>query len=145
LESKSSRFPEYVAKIRKKTIEEAKQVLSTNGERVRTLTEVIRASADEFTRRDPNRIQEPIKKKPRSLVINGELITMGSFFPDDYDEKFNIWLRLFKLRKLLKRKFKKVLVRHDMPTSPEQAAWIARNATSRMFSTTLPTVSRRFV
>jgi hypothetical protein len=70
---------------------------------------------------------------------------MGSFFPDDYDEKFNIWLRLFKLRKLLKRKFKKVLVRHDMPTSPEQAAWIARNATSRMFSTTLPTVSRRFV
>ncbi len=121
-------------------------MLTVRGEKVRTLTQIIRASADEFARRDPSRVQEEeVKKKPRSLVIDGELITMGSFFPDDYDEKFRIWHRLYKLRKLLRRRLRKVLVAHDMPASPEQVTWIARNATNRIFSTTLPTISRRFV
>jgi hypothetical protein len=149
LDSKASRFPDYVEKIRARTGEEVKSMLSVKkkGKSLRTLTQIIRSSVADLKRRRLARSAEevPVKKQPRSLVINGELITMGSFFPDDYDEKFRRRHRLFMLRKMARKKLKYLLLTHDMPTSPTQLAWIARNANNGIFSTTLPTIKRRFV
>lgn len=149
-EPRAHRFSQGIERLRKRTVADVRALfkIKERNDQPDSLRALFIKSArlSELEKKKKTQPKEVIPpKEPQTLMIDGEMITLGSFFPEDYDEQFSKQYRIYKLKLQLRKRYRRTLTRHDIPEDLLFKPILERNISNYQFSTSLPTIKRLFI